>query len=109
MKNLDFEKPEQIKVQDATKTEFEDNQFDVAISHLPWGKQVHTEAFVNLVKLSLIEYKRILKKENILVILTKHPEEVIEEAERVFKSPEIATLEISMVGQQPVIVSIQNL
>lgn len=109
LKNLDFENEENIRVQDATKTDFEDNQFDLAISNLPWGKQVQVDAFTNLIKLSLIEYKRILKKENVLVILSKHPEIVIEEAEKVFKSPEISTLEISMVGQQPVIVAIQNI
>lgn len=99
-KNLD----DNIKVLDATKTNWQDNFFDVAISNLPWDKQIEVDSITDLYIGSLKEYKRILKENSPGVFLVSKPELFIKYAKTIFKNYKITSLPINFLGQNPTIV-----
>lgn len=108
LENLEFKDLDRIKEIDAQETDFEDGFFDFAVSNLPWGKQIEISSVRDVFTNAIKEYKRILKKDFSLVLLTKHPEVVHTILSEVFKKSQIESFTISLVGQQPSVIHVRN-
>lgn len=99
--NLGFEGFSKIKKQDALKTSWPAKYFDLAVSNLPWGKQIKIESLTNLYAGSLAEYQRILKPTGSLCLLVeKEPEMLIKYAKKYFPKHKISSLEIGYLGSR---------
>ncbi|MDQ7021525.1 MAG: methyltransferase domain-containing protein [Candidatus Dojkabacteria bacterium] len=108
LKSLDFEELDNIKLGDAIKTTYPDNTFDYAISNLPWDKQIEVESFTGLYIDSLREYKRILKDKFVMSLLVKKPELMISLIGSVFENVEVSKIQLSLVGQQPEVITVRS-
>lgn len=101
LKKLGYSYLERIKIQDGTKTKWQSNYFDFAISNLPWDKQIKTDHIHDLYERSIQEYSRILKPNGTLVILAVKSEIVIKMMKKYFPKLKITTIEIGFLGQNP--------
>lgn len=108
LENLDFKDLDRVRVQDATNTEFENDMFDFVVSNLPWGKQIDTGSTRDVFQGALKEYKRILKKDFCMVLLTKHPEIIYTILSDQFPSAKVESFVISLVGQQPTVIKVTS-
>ena len=112
LSNLDIDTNENIniddivKVRDASNTDIKENSIDIAISNLPWGTQVGVKSFTDLFEKSMIEYKRILKEDYVIVLIVKKPELCIKVINDVFSNPKIESFQLSLVGQQPTVLTV---
>ena len=106
LSNLNFKQFENIKEVDATKTKWQSNFFDFAVSNLPWDKQISVERITDLYIKTLEEYKRILKPNGRLSLLVHKPQILIRYAKKYFPNHKIESTKISFTGQSPTIVSI---
>lgn len=99
--NLGFVNFSKIKKQDALKTSWPAKFFDLAVSNLPWGKQIKIESLTKLYAGSLAEYQRILKPNGSLCLLVeKEPEMLIKYAKKYFFKHKISSLEIGYLGSR---------
>ena len=103
--NKDVE--DKIKAQDAIKTNWPDNSFHVAISNLPWDKQIEVDSITDLYVGSLREYRRILKQNGKGVFLVSKPELFIKHAKIIFENNQIKSVPIHFLGQNPTIVIVK--
>ena len=94
----------QITNVDASKTKWNSNYFDIAVSNLPWEKQIKVDKMGELVDNSLKEYSRILKRESKIGIITTKPDLVIKYLKKYFDSKNIEKYRIGYLGQVPTIV-----
>ncbi len=107
--NLGFEDFSKIKKQDALKTSWPSKFFDVAVSNLPWGKQIKIESLTKLYAGSLAEYQRILKPTGSLCLLVeKEPEMLIKYAKKYFPKHKISSLDIGYLGSRVKMVKITS-
>jgi 23S rRNA G2445 N2-methylase RlmL len=88
----------EVVTQDAIKTKWESQFFDIAISNFPWNKQVKERNLKDLYKNAIKEYARILKPKGTKVDLIK---EVLAEN---FPRHKIEDITIGYLGQTPSIV-----
>lgn len=107
LKNLDVQKLDQIGIRNAEQPNLPEKFFDYIVSNLPWGKQIEADSFSDLFMNALKEYKRIIKPNGSIVLLSKKPEMILSAAERIFHEAEISSFTISLVGQQPTVVVIR--
>lgn len=92
----------QIKKLDARDTDQPDSYYDVAISNLPWGKQIDINE-VDTYSKSISEFKRILKDEGRLVILGNNKKLAEKHVRKNFPNHQIKSFRLGFLGQQPVI------
>ncbi|MFB6209339.1 MAG: TRM11 family methyltransferase [Candidatus Nanohaloarchaea archaeon] len=92
---------ERINNQDARSTEYPDNEFEIAVSNLPWGKQVDSGS--DLFPGVMEEYSRILKPDGRIVLLNNHRELVGKYLRENFPGHETGGIRLGMLGQQPVV------
>ncbi len=104
LKRLDYDGEDNVNVSDAKRTLFKNEFFDFAASNLPWGKQIEVESITETIRNALNEYKRILKKDASLCLLTKHPEMVESLIAEIFPKHKTTSFQISLVGQQPTMI-----
>lgn len=107
--NLRYSSEEKILSLNALKTRWRDNQFDAAISNLPWDKQVKIESVTQLYQETLKEYDRIVKNSGVICLLVAKPELLIKLAKKIFYNPEIKTIKLGYLGQNPSLVRIKAL
>lgn len=94
-----------VVVADATKSSWRSDYFDVAVSNLPWDKQIRVDSITNLYTRSLLEYKRILKPRAPFCLLVHKPDLLIKHINRIFDNVYITTkYPIGYLGQNPTIV-----
>lgn len=89
---------------DAKKSGWPDKFFDIAISNLPWDKQIKIESITELYEGILREYARILKPEGVLCALVGKPELFVKYAKKYFPLKTIKEIKIGLLGQNPTIV-----
>jgi tRNA G10 N-methylase Trm11 len=94
-----------IKCLDARSTSWPDSYFDLAISNLPWGKQVDLKGIVKLYSLSIAEYARILKEEASVVLLGMKPDLIVKHLKNNFPNHKIEKFRIGFLGQNPWVIS----
>lgn len=95
-----------IKKLDAMKAPWKDNQFDFAVSNLPWDKQIEIKSVTDLYVGSLSEYARILKPDGRLCLLVSKPDLLIKHAKAFFPNKKIEKIQIGLLGQTPSIITI---
>ena len=95
---------EHIRIQSATNTKWPNNFFDVAVSNLPWDKQIAVNSITDLYIGALAEYKRIMKENSTICVLVTKPELFIKHAKSIFPRAHIDSLKISFTGQSPPII-----
>ncbi len=108
LKLLGNTQTDNLKVQDATKTKWNNNYFDIGISNLPWDKQHKAESITDLYVDSLREYRRILKLNYKLCIICHKPELLIKHIKKEFSDSKIEKIDIGYLGQTPSIVTASN-
>lgn len=106
--NLKYKYFGKIKHLNALTSEWQSNYFDVAISNLPWGKQVEIKNIIQLYEGSICEYARILKPNGILCTLVSNPELFVKFAKKYFPNKDISQYKIGLLGQNPTIVLVKN-
>lgn len=93
-----------IKSLDATKKNWPYGHFDCAISNLPWGKQIKTDAMTTLYANAINEYKRILKPRGTLCLLGMKPNFLMSAMKKVFGYNHIQTFQLGYIGQNPTMI-----
>lgn len=106
LSNLECKTEGKIKSLDALKAPWKDNQFDFAISNLPWDKQIEIKSVTGLYVGSLSEYARILKPDGRLCLLVSKPDLLIKHAKAFFPNKKIEKIQIGFLGQTPSIITI---
>ncbi len=106
LSNLGCKTDGKIKRLDALKAPWKDNQFDFAISNLPWDKQIEIKSVTDLYVGSLSEYARILKPDGRLCLLVSKPDLLIKHAKTFFPKKKIEKIQIGFLGQTPSIITI---
>ena len=108
LSQLNYSTQDKIKVLNATKTNWPSNYFDIAVSNLPWNKQVEVEHISKLYAETLKEYKRILKRDATLCLLVSKPEILVKYAKKEFPDHQIKVIKIGLLGQNPSIVLVNK-
>lgn len=108
LKLLGYTNIENIRIQDATKTKWNSDYFDCAISNLPWDKQHQITRITDLYVGCIKEYKRILKSKFRLCIICHKPELLIKHIKKEFGDMKIQRLDIGYLGQNPSIILATN-
>ena len=90
----------------ALKTNWPNDRFDLAVSNLPWNKQVRIDSVTQLYQGTLKEYQRIVKPEGVICLLVGKPELLIKLAKQTFADPQIQMIKLGYLGQNPTIVKI---
>lgn len=86
---------------DARKLPLAPASVDLAVSNLPWGRQIVVDAdLAALYRESVREMRRVVKPGGSIMLLTGAPELV--------NAPEAETMEISLFGQNPHLIKIRN-
>lgn len=99
-----------IKRIDATGSPWKDNQFDVAISNLPWDDQISVKSIMQLYKKVILEYKRIVKPGGRIGLLSKKPDIVRKYMRESCGKSKLEEFQLGFLGQKPTfIVSQRNL
>lgn len=104
--NIQYEVDAKIVALNATRSGWQSKFFDVAISNLPWDKQIKIDSITDLYEGTLGEYSRILKSEGSLCALVGKPELFVKYAKRHFPDKSIQQIKIGLLGQNPTIVLI---
>jgi len=107
--NLGFSADDRVRVLDAFNSRWPDRYFDVAVSNLPWDKQIKIESVTQLYQETLKEYGRIVKNGGVICLLVAKPELFIKLAKKTFTNPEIKTIKLGYLGQNPTLVRIKAL
>jgi len=99
-------KVQNIKQLNAMKTKWSANYFDIAISNLPWNKQISISHITELYSEAIMEYGRILKPDASIALIGYKPDLMIKYLKKAFPDDkrEIKTLKIGYLGQSPTIV-----
>lgn len=99
-------KGSQIKELDAQKTNWQNSYFDIAISNLPWDKQIKTDHFTKLYSEAIKEYGRILKPNGSLALIGSKPDLMIKYVKQIFpdRKSNIEIFKIGYLGQTPTVV-----
>lgn len=90
-----------VKVLDATKSPWPTAHFDLAVSNLPWDKQVEMESVVGTYSGAIREYARILKSDGRLVLLLKKADLAVKHVKLNFPGHRIEQIRIGFLGQTP--------
>ena len=94
----------QVFNQNAIKTNFKDEYFDIAVSNFPWDKQIQIKNTSLLYDQSIKEYSRIVKKEGSLGFIGYKPELITKYIKKYFPTHKIEEIKIGYLGQTPSIV-----
>ena len=105
--NLGYDREEKVKHLNATSTKWSNQQFDAAVSNLPWGKQIEIQSIIKLYEGTISEYIRILKPDGIICVLISNPELFIKFVKKYKQNPDIKTFKICLLGQNPTIVLVK--
>lgn len=100
MDNLSPETSKNIKQVDAISTGRPDSYFDIAVSNLPWGKQVELDT-VKLYSRSIKEYSRILKDDACIALLCTEPELAVKHLKKNFPGHRTGRFQLGFLGQNP--------
>ena len=106
LQNLEFKNIENIRVQDASETNWESKYFDCAISNLPWDKQIPVESITELYENCIKEYKRIVKMNGKICLILSKPELMEIIIDKHFPNAKIRSYPIGFLGQRPTILLI---
>jgi 23S rRNA G2445 N2-methylase RlmL len=98
--NIDPDLQNQVKKLDATDTDQPDSYYDIAVSNLPWGKQVELNE-TELYRKSIKEYSRILKDDGKIVLLGKNPKLAEKYLKKNFANHSIKSFQLGFLGQTP--------
>lgn len=90
-----------VRQQDGLNTSWPENYFDLAVSNLPWDKQVKIGSVTQLYHGALLEYQRIVKPGGKICLLVNKPELLIKLA-----GIKAETVRLGYLGQNPTIVLI---
>ncbi|WKZ31132.1 MAG: methyltransferase [Candidatus Dojkabacteria bacterium] len=93
-----------LKIESAFSTDWDEAQFNLAISNPPWGEQLEVASMTELYEKSVREYKRILTDDAVLCFIVKKPDLLIKFIKSHFPKHRIESRTISFNGQQPTIV-----
>ncbi|HVX92736.1 MAG TPA: N-6 DNA methylase [Candidatus Dojkabacteria bacterium] len=93
-----------IILQNGTRTKWRDNEFDSAISNLPWNVKVKSDHLNQLYKNAISEYDRIVKIDGIICLLGTLPKLMVSQLKKLKPNNMIETYEIGFYGQSPTIV-----
>lgn len=104
LQNLAYKNEETIRRMDATKTNWQTHSFDVAISNLPWDKQIPIVSITNLYEESILEFARILKDTGVLCVLVAKPDLFIKYTKKYFPNKHITEYKLGLLGQTPTII-----
>jgi 23S rRNA G2445 N2-methylase RlmL len=106
IKQINPNKVINIKTQDATKTKWLPNTYDVAVSNLPWNKQISVSHITELYSKAIKEYARILKQDASIAFIGYKPDLMKKYLKKEFpqEGREIHTMKIGYLGQSPTIV-----
>jgi 23S rRNA G2445 N2-methylase RlmL len=105
MRSLSPETSVNIRVLNASSTNWPDKYFDFAISNYPWGKQVALDRVVKLYSESISEYARILKDHGSIVLLGTNPDLIGKHLRKNFPHYVVRQFRIGFLGQTPWIIS----
>lgn len=108
LKSLSFKNDENIRIQDAIKTNWSDKFFDCAISNLPWGKQIEIESITNLYEGCIKEYARIVKEDGTICLILSKPDLMKSLALKYLPNAKIQEIQIGFLGQKPSILIIRR-
>lgn len=108
LKQIGTVAPEHIKIQSSTRTKWPNEIFDVAVSNLPWDKQIAVTSITDLYVGTLLEYKRIMKENSTICVLVSKPELFIKHTKSFFPRADIQSFKVSFTGQTPTIILITN-
>jgi len=106
LEKMKYTYTDRIKTLNAMKTNWPSNYFDIAISNLPWNKQVLVDHFTKLYSNSIIEYGRILKKDGAIALIGSNPDLMVKYVKKIFpdRKNRIESIRIGYLGQNPSIV-----
>jgi len=90
-----------IKHLNATKTSWQSNFFDCAISNLPWDKQIKIDKLTTLYSKAIIEYKRILNPNSTICLLGVKPDFLVSQIKKIFNYRNIKIIKLGYLGQNP--------
>jgi 23S rRNA G2445 N2-methylase RlmL len=96
-----------VKKLDAKNTDWQDDYFDIAISNLPWDKQITVDHFTRLYAKSILEYGRILKPDGCVGLIGSKPDLIVKYIKQIFPNrgdDHIEVFKIGYLGQRPSIV-----
>ncbi|MEP7103902.1 MAG: methyltransferase [Candidatus Dojkabacteria bacterium] len=91
-----------LYLEDASHTKFT-RQFDIAVSNLPWGKQIRIDDINSLYNGIINEYRRILEINGGIGLISSNPEIVSKYLSRNFPNYKIEEYKIGYLGQTPTI------
>jgi tRNA (guanine6-N2)-methyltransferase len=100
--------PDDVRVLDAVKSPWRERHFDLAVSNLPWGKQVELSSVTSLYDKALREYRRIVKQTGAVCMLVTKPELLVKYARKHFAGARIETRRLGFTGQTPSIILIRQ-
>jgi 23S rRNA G2445 N2-methylase RlmL len=89
---------------DASKTNWKGRYFDVAVSNLPWDKQIKVHKLSKMLDDSLREYSRILKEKSQIGLICTKPEVVVKYLKKYFDLENISEYKIGYLGQVPTVI-----
>jgi len=107
LENISEKNIEIITTLDAMKSGWRSSFFDIAISNMPWDKQIKVESITDLYEGTIREYSRILKVDGVLCALVGKPELFIKYAKKYLPEKTIQQIKIGLLGQNPTIVLVK--
>ncbi|MCA9378938.1 methyltransferase domain-containing protein, partial [Candidatus Dojkabacteria bacterium] len=92
-----------VCVQNAAHTKWPDQFFGIAISNLPWDKQIEVASITQIIDSCLAEYARILKPHGKIGMISTKPEIVAKYLRKHFQVNFLQEYKIGYLGQTPTI------
>ncbi len=104
LKNLNYDGVGKIVELNAMQSSWKGEMFDVAISNLPWDKQIKVLSITSLYENSIREYARILNPNGVLCLLVSKPDLCVKYMKRFLPEKKIEQYKIGLLGENPTIV-----
>lgn len=93
----------EVYEQDCRKTRWESRFFDLAVSNVPWNKQIEIKNVAALYEDSIKEYSRILKTGSPIAIISNNPDIIKKYFKQYFNNYRVEEYRIGYIGQTPTI------
>ncbi len=106
LKSMGYKTQGKIYQSDAAHSPFSPDEFDFAVSNLPWNQQIKVGSISDLYLHALREYRRIVKPNGKICLLVGRPELVSKHAKLLMPDRAISIHKIGLLGQTPSIVMI---
>lgn len=101
LESLGYVGADRIKKLDCTKSGWPDNNFDIAVSNLPYGKIIKVEKKSDFYKKTLAEYMRIVKPGGIICLLLPDSEVLNKVLKNSTQIKDVKRARLGFLGQTP--------